>query len=272
MEAANAYPLAVKAAASPLVGYNAPAFAIGFLGSVVAQEGRLEEATRWLEQGIERARARGATEVLGWLLGFAADVWLERGDLPRAARMVRESMEIAERIESPLSRNAATGTLSRVLAKEGDLAAAIALAESWVEAAARIWRATLPHAMSTLAVFRCERGERDEALRLGHEALRVAETQGFRAGQLLAELALARIQLSDSKPEDAAAWLERAERTLEQTGFRARLPELLELRAERARQRGDAPAREEALREALRLYQEMGAPGQAERLARALAA
>jgi tetratricopeptide (TPR) repeat protein len=210
--------------------------------------------------------------VVGWLLSFEAEVWLERGDLARAARMVRESMEIAERIESPLSRGVATGTLSRVLAKEGDLAAAIALAESWVEAAARIWRSTLPYAMSTLAGFRCERGERDEALRLGHEALCVAETQGFRASQLSAELALARIQLSDSKPEDAAAWLERAEQTLEQTGFRARLPELLELRAELARQRGDATAREQALHEALRLYQEMGATGHAERLTRELAA
>jgi len=269
IEAANAYPLAVKEAASPLVGYDAPAFAIGFLGTVVGQAGQLEEATRRLEQGIERARARGAAEVLGWLLSFEADVWLERGDLARAARMARESMEIAERIESPISRTVA-GALSRVLAQEGDLAAAITLAEEWVEGSARSFRSTLPFAMSMLAGFHCERGERDEARRLGHEAVRVAKTQGFRAGQLSAELALARIQLSDSQPEDAAAWLERAERTLEQTGFRARLPELLELRAELARQRGDAPAREQALREALRLYQEMGATGHAERLTREL--
>ncbi len=86
------------------------------------------------------------------------------------------------------------------------------------------------------------------------------------ASPLVGELALARIQLSDAKPEDAAVRLERAERTFEQTGFRARLPELLELRAELARQRGDAPGRERALREPSGLYQEMGAAGHLERL------
>jgi len=51
-----------------------------------------------------------------------------------------------------------------------------------------------------------------------------------------------------------------------------RLPKLWELRAELARQRFDATAREQALREALRPCQEIGAGGHRERLARELAA
>ena len=85
---------------------------------------------------------------------------------------------------------------------------------------------------------------------------------------------LARIELTQAQPtacDEAAGWLERADQTLQKTGLRYRLPQLCELRAELARQRGDAAARDAMLREALRLYREMGAPGHLERLAREIA-
>ena len=215
---------------------------------------------------------RGATEVLGWLLGFEAEIWLERGDLSRAARMARESMEIAERIESPLSRGITAWTLSRVFAQEGDLDAAVALAEQGIQDAASTNRSYLPSAMSVLAGFRCARGGRDEGRRLALEALHLAETEGFRYGQLAAELVLARIALLDALPDDASAWLARAEQTLDVTAQRRYLPELLELCAGLAQLRGDVPGRERALREAQRLHREMGASGQVERIARELSA
>ena len=271
IDAVNAYPLAVMEAASPLVGYDAAAFAIGYRGMVSRQEGRLDDAVRDVEQSIDLARARGATEVLGWMLGSAAAVWIDRGDPSRAARLARECMEIAERIESPLSRGMAAGLLSRVLAQEGDLDAAVALADQCVEITARTIRSQLPSAMAGLADLRLQRGERNEARRLADEALRLAETQGFQVGQLAAELTLARIQLGAAEPEDAAAWLERAQRTLEKTGSVGRRAELLELRGELAQQRKDVTARDQALSEALRLYREMGATGNAERLAREIA-
>ena len=270
MEAANACPVAVMEAVSPLLSFDAPSYATGFFGYLVAHEGRFEEAVRHLEQAIERARAHGATEVLGWLLGMEAEISLERGDLSRAARMARESMEIAERIESPLSRGLAASVLSRVVAQEGDLDAAIALAEQSIEDVARTSRYALPHAMSVLSGFRCARGERDEGRRLALEALHLAETGDLHYGQLAAELVLARIALFDSQPDDACAWLARAAQTLDATGHLWRQPELLELRAGLAQLRGDAPGWEQALREAQRLHGEMGASGQVERIAREL--
>jgi len=272
VEAVNAYPDSIKEPASSLVGYDAPDFALAFLGIVLTHAGRFEEADRHIEQAIESARARGASEVIGWALGFAAELWLARGDLSRAARMARESMEMAERIESPLSRALALDQLSHVLAAEGDLDAAVALAEQWTVDAKRIMRPALPRALALLAAVRCARGERDEAHRLANEALGVAETEGFGLGQLAAELVLARIALFDALPEDAAAWLARAETTLNVTGQRRREPELFELRAELAQQLGDAAGRDQALHEALRLYKEMGAGGHAERLERELGA
>jgi class 3 adenylate cyclase len=272
IEAANAHPLAVMEAASPLLGFDAASYTNGFLGSLVAYEGRFEEAIRHLERASERARARGATEVLGWLLGMEAVIWLERGDLSRAARMARGSMEIAERIESPLSRAQAAWVLSRVFAQEGDLDAAVLLAEQWIQDAARTSRFSLPHAMSVLSGFRCARGERVEGRRLAVEALHLAKSEGFRYGQLDAELVLARLALLDAQPHEASAWLAGAEQSLDATGHHWRLPELLELRAGLAQLRGDKPGRERALREAQRLYREMGSSGQVARIARELGA
>ena len=123
-------------------------------------------------------------------------------------------------------------------------------------------------------MVRCARGERDEARRLAHEALAYSESAGYRSGRLWSELALARIDASDASPdphEQAAGWLTRAEQTLQETGFFARLPDLLELRALLARQRGDASGCEAALRQALSVYQERGAVPNAERIARELA-
>ena len=77
-----------------------------------------------------------------------------------------------------------------------------------------------------------------------------------------------RIALLDAQPDDASAWLTRAEQTLDATGHLSRQPELLELRAGLAQLRGDAPGRERALREAHRLFVEFGATARAEQVAR----
>ena len=272
-EAATAHEFAVMDAASPLLGYDASAYAPGQRGEVAQQEGRLEESLRWFERGIDRARARGATEVLCWNLGFGTETWLAAGDLARATSMAREALEIGERLGNPTSRALGECALCRVRVHEGDIDAAASLAEQWVESARSGVKMHVPWAMSTLAVLRGARGERDAARRLAREALACAETGGFLLGQLWSELALARIHLSDETPAacaEAVVWLARAEQTLETTGFFARLPDLLELRAELARQRGDAAGREAALREALRVYQENGAAPHAERIAREL--
>lgn len=64
--------------------------------------------------------------------------------------------------------------------------------------------------------------------------------------------------------------LEESAAYLEETGTRAWVPLLHEARAELERACGDAAAAERELREAHRLYAEMGATGHAERLAREL--
>ncbi len=64
--------------------------------------------------------------------------------------------------------------------------------------------------------------------------------------------------------------LARAVELIEELGARVYRPQVCEERAELARLRGDEAARDRELREAHRLFTEMGATGHAERLAREL--
>jgi tetratricopeptide (TPR) repeat protein len=193
--------------------------------------------------------------------------WLERGEVARARRLALEGMEIAERIESPLSRQVALTNLAPILAVAGDLDAAARAAEDGIALSGRTMRSGVPTAMSVLAGVQLRRGEPGAARELAQEALRIAEDGGFGRSQLLAELALARIAVADGTSEEAARWLERAERAVEEAGIRdGRRAEIHELRAELLRQRGDSRGADEALRDAIRVYREMGAPLRAERL------
>ena len=107
------------------------------------------------------------------------------------------------------------------------------------------------------------------------EAIAAALRSGTPLYECDAQLVLARIQLREgaSQPEATrgiGAALERAAELIDQTGGESRRPRLEELRAELAHTLGDAASRERHLREAHRLYTEMGATGHAERLAREL--
>ena len=73
----------------------------------------------------------------------------------------------------------------------------------------------------------------------------------------------------EDRPAIDAA-LTRATECVNETGARAYLPMVIEERARLARLTGDDAAAERELREAHRLYEEMGATGHAARLAKEL--
>jgi len=162
--------------------------------------------------------------------------------------------------------------LGPVRAQAGDLEAAIELAGQWYEATRRMLRSDAPRAQSLLATLHLERGDAGRARQLALEALEDAERHGFRAGLGPAHVALARIDLSEGRFDDATARLDQAAASFEASGALVALPEVWELRAAVAAQRADGAARTTALDEAMRLYREMGAPAQAERIAHGAAA
>jgi tetratricopeptide (TPR) repeat protein len=256
-------------AASPLVGYAARAFVIGLRGSAASASGRFDEGLGSVGEGIAIARAAGSIEVVGWLLSLQANIYVRTGEMTRAADAARECMEIAEKVDSSLSRALACNSLCRVLGRSGDLDAGLRFAQEAVEYTQATVRPILGEALSELAQLQCAKGAVAEARETAARALHVAEEGGFGLGRLEAEVTMARISLADAGETslaEAGRFLDRAERTVEETGCLVTLPEVFELRAQLARRREDDAGAAAALREAQRLYREMGAPLQVELL------
>ncbi len=112
-------------------------------------------------------------------------------------------------------------------------------------------------------------GEHDRACVTAREAFAEAEATG--QSEIPAQMALARaLRTRDGLESEGpiAEALERAAELIDELGARVYRPQVCEERAELARLRGDDAARTRELREALRLYTEMGATGHAERVAR----
>jgi hypothetical protein len=117
-------------------------------------------------------------------------------------------------------------------------------------------------------------GDLERAEHEAQAAVSVAQEHHNRCDEARGRLALARTQL---RRADAAA-LARAEQALvhaqeliDETGARAYQPEVHECHAHLARLRGDAPAAHREFEAARRLYAEMGATAQVERLAKEMA-
>ena len=259
--------------ASPLVGYNVPAAVAGFRGWPYVYMGQLDVGLEYLRRGIALARTNGAVEVTGWLLGQESAVWYERGEAGRASGPARESLEIAERIESPLSQALALQSVARALALEGDTQAAVLALERALSFAERVDLTREPEMLSDLALAQCTLGAQAKAQALAARALELAVKRGLLGVEVLALRALARVHLADgvaASLAEARRLLERAESRAAEIGYRLILPRLYKLRADLARRESDAGAAESALREARRLYQQMGAPLQVERLAKEL--
>jgi tetratricopeptide (TPR) repeat protein len=115
-------------------------------------------------------------------------------------------------------------------------------------------------------------GDTARAREAAAEAVASAEREGVR--NALIQLSLARVLRSAdglAAEREIEAALDRALELVEETGSRAFVPQVHEERAALARLLGDDSTRQRELREAHRLYTEMGATGHTERLARELA-
>jgi tetratricopeptide (TPR) repeat protein len=178
------------------------------------------------------------------------------------------------------------GSTSGLIMAYGTLGRAWVLSQRWGDAEEALSRAVsmaterrtglpfLPRALTGLARVHLAAGDPEAARAVLDQALELAGELGARSQELDAQLALAqlllRVQgLAARQQIDAA--LERAAALIEETGARAHQPGLHEARADLARLRGDGAACQRELREARRLFVEMGATGHVERLARELA-
>jgi tetratricopeptide (TPR) repeat protein len=239
-----------------------------FMGMI--DEGRLAQ-----RRGIEIARALGDPHSLSWGCGFASYLAEFSGEIEGCLERCREGFEIAERMADSYSRAYSSGRLgvAHLVREEwGDaiecLNSALALARqhrTGLEAEA--------HWLSYLALAQLSLGRTDAAHEAACQAVAVAQQRGTRGYEIPARLAMARV-LRQSEGSDAAseihAALEHAQSLIHETGALSYRPFLHEEQAELSRVHGDEAKREHELREAHRLYTEMGATGHAERLAKEL--
>jgi len=242
--------------------------------------GRLDAARPSLERGLRMARESGVPENLGWargLLTAVAECSGERviGNLGDVRAAARQAMEIAEELGSTFSRVGAynyLGTAQLVYEDWAEAERALGTALELVRSN-RTGRENEALLLLRLARARLGRGDAAGARRAAEEAVTLARERGQANHESQARIALARALCASQGGKARAAVedeLDRASALLETTGCRAFAPRIAEARAELARALGDEAGWERELRDAHRLYSEMGATGYAERLAEEL--
>jgi tetratricopeptide (TPR) repeat protein len=241
----------------------------------LAHLGRLDEAGEALRRVIELAREYGEFEILSYGLSWRVLHGERCGEATATLASARQGVEIAERIGVPL-------VLSGVLANFGD---ALRLEQRYPEAldayqkalgvirTKRVMVVWKPFAISGKALVYSAMAEHGKAIAQARSALEESMRGGNRGAEDVSRLTLARVLLATGDPglhDTVEKTVERAEALCEETGIRLTLPSLLEVRAVLADRRGNPQEAQRQLREAHRLYTEMGATGHARRLAREL--
>jgi class 3 adenylate cyclase/tetratricopeptide (TPR) repeat protein len=262
--------LSTAAAAGGPRRSNAYAFALNTHGMNLLLLGRLAEARLDLERGAATARE------LGDLDGeFSAHLWHTflawfAGDAEECLAHGRALIELPRRF--------GTGALARIgmahlLASRWE-AATDSLSQS-VEITRKAGTGLqyLALHLALLADAQLGSGLRSEARASADEALASAQRQGLRGYECLARIALARILRTTEGAAARAAiesQLDASAAIVEETGAVVYAPFVLEERAALSRLQGDEVRWERELREAQRLFAEMGAPIRAEQISREL--
>jgi class 3 adenylate cyclase/tetratricopeptide (TPR) repeat protein len=247
-----------------ILGTSPWIFAVTFRASPLAFLGRLGEAGEANRQGIELAREHGELELLGLGLGFPAILHGELGgETATTLASARQGVEIADRAGVPVFLALALARLGDALRLEQRYPEALEAYEKTLDLihTKRVALMEEPLFVSMQALVDSALGEHGKAIAQARSALEESVREGNRLGEGFARLALARVLLATGDPglHDEV-----------EEAVRVHLPPLLEVRAALAERRGNPQEARRTLREAHRLYTEMGATGHAERLAKGL--
>ena len=252
------------------------AFCHIFKGGLLVYMGHLEEARSLIERGMKLAGEHGDPETRGWGHMWATWHAYFNGEPEAALGHAQQALEIAERIGDSFSRTWAWFFLGLGESMRGEWRRAIDAIDRSL-AMARERRTSVegnPTRLGLLGESYLGLGDFDRGRELIEEGLALAQEGGQLGLEASLNLALARTLLTSGGPaarEEIEAALARALEIARDTEGRSYEPMVhLEL-AELARQGGDTDGCERELREAHRLFTEIGATGHAERLAGELA-
>jgi class 3 adenylate cyclase/tetratricopeptide (TPR) repeat protein len=258
---------------SEVIGWSPGINLRAIRGGILAQLGRLEEAAQEIARGLELARAEDDGDCAFWVMHHLLELDEARGDLETQLRHARELVDLAERLGSPVYRLLAPRLLAEALVANGQWHATRDLNQQlWP--VVRHFPTLRPFNRAHYALASAALGDLEEARTAAVDALDSADRN---AGNKWMGATIRRLFAEVLLSVEGRAAAERVERELdtalalvEETGREAGRPTLCEQRAQLAAVRGDDTTRERELREAHRLYTEMGASGHAERLAREL--
>jgi class 3 adenylate cyclase/tetratricopeptide (TPR) repeat protein len=258
---------AAEANPSPLNPYHR---VLSFRGFAFGLSGRFGEARAMLDRALELTLERADLGFASMIQAFCAYLEVWRGSPLGAVAHARQSVESAERAGMPFGLANAYQALGRAHLGNKDLEDARAALEH-AEAIAPGALAHNAYVLAFLAEACAGLGDCARAREAAAEAIAIADREGVRSGQI--QISLARVLRSAdglAAEQEIEAALDRTLERVEETGSRVYVPPVHEERAELARLRGDDATRERELREAHRLFIEMGATGHAQRVAREL--
>jgi tetratricopeptide (TPR) repeat protein len=226
------------------------------------------EAKRLLDAAIARAVVLGDVVAVEFLCGGGATVAAALGDTETALDWGNRAVPTAEKLGAAVLSIDALAGLGAAKISNGDWNEGIDALERVLGLvnASGVGREFKVIALAWLAPGYLARGEPARARDVALEALQLSREHHTPHYMGQAEVFLARARLAlggEQEAEAVRAGLARAEAL----GPSAVVPHVREAEAELAGILGDGATREEKLREAHRLFTEMGAPKDAERLA-----
>jgi tetratricopeptide (TPR) repeat protein len=262
-------------AGAQITGFSPYGLMLAAQGLVLTLLGRLAEAAHVLEHAIALGQVRREPEMLIPAHMFSTGWCRFAGDAARALQHAHRSVELAEA--------APTGSMTGVSSMA--LGQALLLNEQWSDAAATLESALAEmrerqvglsfeqFILADLAQAVVVLGDFGRARALADEAVTVAQQRHIiEAPPLLARARVRRLSDGAQAASAIEADLQRAMVVIEQTEARAYTPQIHVERAELARLLGDEAAYQRELREAHRLFTEMGATGHAKRISHQLSA
>jgi adenylate cyclase len=256
------------------LGYNPYTMLAELRAVMLISLGRAAEALQWFQNAIQRAREDHDVLMLGSSSADYGGTFSDVGDPQVSLAHARQGVELGDKVGGPLIRAFAYTQLGRAYVRLGSYAEAVTSLERsrQIVRESHTGHEIEPLALAVLAEACAHTAEPDRALRTAEEAVAGAR-QRAPGMEPFAQLALARVLLRTKGPASRSA----IEAALEEVSRLARQQELKTFepfvsleRAELARLGGDDVARERELREAYRLFTEMGAPIRAAEVAKEL--
>jgi adenylate cyclase len=253
-----------------LFGSDSHPITVSWRGWHLAALGRIPEGTDEVRRAVDLARRTGNVGALAMAEANSAQVAALRGEGPAALAHARQAVHSAERYGAVTVLGWAYTALGGACVLEERWAEAIEALERAVERGIALMTLTIGASLSRAWLGR---GDERRARSAAEEAIAATSRSGARLMETEAQISLAQVLLQSqgaSARREVERALSRARALAEEKGYRPAFPRIHIERAALLAVLDDEPERLRELREAHRLFTEMGATGHAERLAREL--